>query len=72
MLVFDSFLDRFRETFLLVLGAIFPVVYVKRSPTSSQNSMRTLALKKVASDEGRGELALSELGARMGTPLKAW
>jgi hypothetical protein len=71
MLVFDSFLDRFRDTFLLVLGAVFRVVGVKRSSKSNNNSMRKLALKNVASEEGRGELALSELGARRGTPLKA-
>ena len=64
MLVFDSFLDRFQEAFLLALGAMFRVVGVKRLPKSNQNSMRKLALKKVASEESRGELALSELGAR--------
>ena len=47
----------FREQFYRVVG-------VKRSPTSNQNSMRKLALKTVASEEGRGELALSGLGAR--------
>ena len=65
MLVFDSFLDRFQMIFLLGLGAIFRVVGIKRSPTSSQISMRKLALK-VASEECRGELILSELGARRG------
>ena len=67
MLVFDSFLDRFQDTFVFVLGPIFRLVGVKRSPTSNQNSMRKLALKKKeASEEGRGELTLSELGARRG------
>ena len=51
---------------MLVLGAMFRVVGVKRSPKSNQNSMRKLALKKVASEKSRGELALSELGARRG------
>jgi hypothetical protein len=69
MLVFDSFWDRFREAFVLVLGAMFRVVGVKRSPKCNKFSMRKLALKKVASKEGRGELALSELGARRGPPI---
>ena len=68
---FDSFLDRFQETFVLVWAIIFRVVGVNRSPKNNKNSMRKLALKKVASEEGRGELALSELGARRRTPLEA-
>ena len=51
---------------MLVWGIIFRVAGVKRSPTSNKNSTRKLASKKVASEEGRDELALSELGARRG------
>ena len=51
---------------MLVLGAIVRVVGVKRSPKNNNNSVRKLALKEVASEEGRGELILSELGARRG------
>ena len=51
---------------MLVLGAMFRVVGVKRSLTINRNSKRKLALEKVAWEEGRGELILSELGARRG------